>query len=54
MQHKVNQHPHNEKGDPHGYWSSDFFKGNYVNGRLFGLCTWFHDSKTFYQHYYAT
>lgn len=31
---------YNEKGEPHGYWSVNWFKGNYVNGELCGLCEW--------------
>lgn len=30
--------PYNKKGTPNGYWETNWFKGNYVNGELCGLC----------------
>lgn len=35
-----NLSPRNEKGQPNGYWEIAWFRGNYVNAVLFGLCEW--------------
>jgi hypothetical protein len=39
--------PYNEKGEPHGYWETNWkdgkpwFKENYINGEQCGLYQWY-------------